>query len=122
PAAHRGSAEEIEDHWATLLADLGSTMSASTLHTVEGSESLRDGAAIQRLVSERHGKQRARLGWGRAELEREYEVMSEEVLAAVRRRSAVSEADLEAVLRVVDTFLADARRVSLTAFGSPGAG
>jgi PAS domain S-box-containing protein len=122
PSAHHQSAEEVEDHWATLLADLGSTMSAAALHTAEGPESLRDGAAIQRLVSERHGRQRQRLGWLRAEVEREYEVIGEEVIAAVRRRSAIAEGELEAVLRVVDTFLADARRVSLAAFDSPGEG
>ncbi|HWL39458.1 MAG TPA: hypothetical protein VNO75_04400, partial [Gemmatimonadaceae bacterium] len=47
------------------------------LGSTEGdrSELMRDGAEIQRNISERHGLQRYRLGWGEDALKREYQIL-----------------------------------------------
>src|SRR5215210_5998611 len=45
-----------------------------------------DGTAIQRTLGERHGKQRFRLGWREEELKRDFEILREELSAAIRRR------------------------------------
>ena len=53
----------------------------------EPNESVVDGSVIQRLVAERHGMQRARLGWTEQELIREFSILGEELADAVRRRA-----------------------------------
>jgi PAS domain S-box-containing protein len=45
---------------------------------------LRDGTDIQRVVFDRHGRQRSRLGWSRAALHREYQLLRELVDATLR--------------------------------------
>ena len=72
------SEAELEDHLATVLVELGREL--VSLDEGGGEPALlRDGSDIQRLVAERHGEQRARLGWGADELAREYRVVREEV-------------------------------------------
>jgi hypothetical protein len=53
----------------------------------EPGDDVQDGAAIQRVVAERHGAQRARLGWSEGEVRREYAILREELTAAVQRRT-----------------------------------
>ena len=87
PSAHAIDESLIEDHLASFLADLAGTL-AGLDHEADGRNAgLRDGTAIQRAISERHGAQRARLGWAESELRRELVILREEVDAAVRRRS-----------------------------------
>jgi hypothetical protein len=86
---------------------------------------MRDTSAIQRLVAERHGAQRARLGWGEDELRREFAVLREELAAAVRRRAPAQlrgptadarAGDAERALEVIDEFVGVAEAFSLTSF------
>jgi PAS domain S-box-containing protein len=86
PSARALTAAELSDHTATFLADLAQTLALIEAARGGPSDTLRDGTAIQRLVSERHGALRARLGWDVAELRREFQILREEVEAAVRRR------------------------------------
>jgi phage shock protein A len=59
-----------------------------------------DGAEIQLFVAERHGAQRARLGWSREALQREWSILREEIDQLIRRsagtlpESAVAEAQI----------------------------
>lgn len=87
PSAHSIDDSLIEDHLASFLADLAGTVSSLDVHGTEKEAGLRDGTAIQRAIAERHGVQRARLGWSEAELRREFVILREEVDAAIRRRS-----------------------------------
>ncbi|HEV7993289.1 MAG TPA: ATP-binding protein [Gemmatimonadaceae bacterium] len=76
----------IEDHLASFLADVASTLATVDLTANRPTESVVDGSVIQRLVAERHGMQRARLGWKEPELSREFQILREELGDAVRRR------------------------------------
>ena len=121
PSAHSIDDSLIEDHLASFLADLAGTVSSLDVAGTEKEAGLRDGTAIQRAIAERHGAQRARLGWSEAELRREFVILREEVDAAIRRRSRkpislVGDGDGEGVGRVhdlLDHFLVRAERLSV---------
>ena len=118
PSADTLSEAELEDHLATFLSDLAATFSGLDL-TSGDDGAVRDGTAIQRRVAERHGSQRRRLGWSEAEIRREFQILREEVVAAVKRRVHGRRAsDLEPVLMAVMDFVSSAERVSLSTFQS----
>ena len=77
PTALRMSEVQLQDHYRTWLADVAQAL--VVLGTTEGdrSELMRDGADIQRNISERHGLQRHRLGWREDALRREYQILRE---------------------------------------------
>ncbi len=92
-------------------------------------ESLRDGAAIQRIVAARHGAQRARLGWAESEVRREFTVLGEELAAAVRRRkpaaptAEAADGEAERAIEIIDKFLEFAEQISIESFrGVTGGG
>jgi len=85
-SAHGRPVYEVEDHLATFLADLAATVASVALGDDAPSEQVRDGSEIQRVVSQRHGAQRARLGWTEREVRREFVILEEELEAAIRRR------------------------------------
>ncbi len=87
PSAHDIDDSLIEDHLASFLADLAGTLASLDHDAEEKRAGLRDGTAIQRAIAERHGSQRARLGWSASELRREFVILREEVELAVRRRA-----------------------------------
>jgi len=79
------SAALIEDHLASFIADVASTLATVDLTANAPNASVVDGSMIQHLVAERHGMQRARLGWSEAELTRELAILGEELGSAIRR-------------------------------------
>ena len=117
PSARKVREEELEDHLATFLADVSQTLAMIDVPAGDPTEAILDSAAVQRAVAERHGVQRARLGWTADELAREYAILREEIEAAVRRRpprGGVLEADRTFIL--LDQVLASAERVALESF------
>jgi PAS domain S-box-containing protein len=116
PSAHALSEAELEDHLATFLSDLAATFSALDL-AMEDQEALRDGTAIQRTVSERHGSQRRRLGWAEDEIRREFQVLREEVASAIQRRVHRPRPDeVNEALDAVAEFIRSAERISLHSY------
>jgi hypothetical protein len=114
PHARLLSEADLEDHLATFLSDIAQTL--GTLDAAAGASpgALHDGTAIQRNIAERHGAQRARLGWQPDEIRREYHILKEELAAAVRRRvGRPRNAEVEEAIEVVDEALARAERISL---------
>jgi PAS domain S-box-containing protein len=117
PGANTLSEAELEDHLASFLADLAQTAGGMDLAAGTESEALRDGTAIQRAIAERHGRQRAGLGWGRDEVRREFQILREEVAAAVRRQVRRPDPEeVERLIGVLNGFLAGAERISLASF------
>lgn len=97
---------EVQDHNVTLLADLAQCLAVVAQGGVEADAMRRDGSAIQRTIARRHGAQRARMGWSERELVRDYEILREEVHAAVRRRVGRGGGnEVERALTILDRFV-----------------
>jgi PAS domain S-box-containing protein len=119
PTAHVLSEAELEDHLASFLSDLAATLSSIDLAAGAETEALHDGLAIQRAIAERHGDQRRRGGWSEPEVRREFDILRQEVAAAIRRRvNATLPQQLEDALDSVELFIRTAERVSLASFGT----
>jgi len=86
PSAHVVDEYVLEDHLATFLADIASTVASVRLDDDRPREQVHDGTAIQRVVSQRHGAQRARMGWTEREVRREFVILEEELSSAIHRR------------------------------------
>jgi hypothetical protein len=126
---HGISRAQVEDHTSTFLVDIGLALVALDEGGGEP-ELMKDGSEIQRLISERHGEQRARLGWSDADLRREFALLREEVERTVRAELRAggpegAEADVGAALEVFARLLDVAERVSIESLdrhGPDGAG
>ncbi|GJG85925.1 hypothetical protein tb265_11060 [Gemmatimonadetes bacterium T265] len=110
--AHTDAA--LEDHAATFVTDVALALRVLADGGGEPAALLRDGTAILGLIAERHGAQRARLGWSEAAVRREFVLLAEVMDAALAR--AVRPGDAAALGRARDAvrhLLAQAERVSL---------
>ena len=118
PSATRLDRVQLQDHTTTFLVEIGLAM--VTLDEAGGEPALmRDGTEIQRVISERHGSQRARLGWAEDELRREFQLLREIVAPLVRaevRERAEVEVDVDVALGVMDRLLQQAEVVSLRGY------
>ena len=116
----RGAASEaaLEDHLGTLLTDVARTLVLIEQTGGASSQALRDGTEIQRVLAERHGAQRAALGWGEADLVREMELLRHEITAALRAGAAdvpigtAGPMDVDGALGVVERLLRHVARAS----------
>jgi PAS domain S-box-containing protein len=116
----RGLAEcDVENHTVTLVADMAACLGAIEDARGAPSEAVREGGAIQGLIAERHGAQRARLGWAEAEVRREFAILGEELAAGVRRGVGASDdVELDPALELLDGFVARAERACLRGYGA----
>ncbi len=85
PMAAGLQATQVTNHLSTLLADFGASLVSIGDAAGEPSRVLGDTLDMQRLVAERHGAQRARLGWTEASLRREFGIIREELERVVHR-------------------------------------
>jgi hypothetical protein len=112
-AAHDLDRAQLEDHMATALVEAG----LSLLALGEGGGELallRDGTDIQRVVFDRHGRQRSRLGWSRAALHREYQILRELVDATLRGSLPPhEEGTVDETMAVLRQLLEQAERISM---------
>ena len=97
---------QVTDHLSTLLADIAGALIVVEEAAGEPSALLADAMEIQRLVAERHGAQRARLGWTEAALRREFMIIREE-LERVVRKSVPAQGSLKAAdaVAIVNRFV-----------------
>jgi PAS domain S-box-containing protein len=109
PGAAALSDAELEDHLGTLITEVARAL--VLMGDVDGASSraLRDGTEIQRVLAERHGAQRAALGWSATAHQRELALLRELVERTVRGALG-GEDDGDGVVAVVDRLLAFAER------------
>lgn len=114
---HTGvSDQDLEDHAITFVTDTGLALRTLGETVSEPAELLRDSRAILAVVAERHGAQRARLGWTEAAVAREFVLLREVIDAAVRRAAGPTGASASGrALAVIAQLLAQAERMSLGA-------
>jgi signal transduction histidine kinase len=86
PAAAQLRFSHVADHTGALIADVAESLIALEESRGNPTPLLEDGAEIQRLIADRHGAQRARLGWTEEMLRRECEILAQEVERALHRR------------------------------------
>jgi hypothetical protein len=79
PGAATVGDAELEDHLGTLLVELARALVLIEAEGGETTRTLRDGTEIQRVLAERHGAQRAALGWSEADHKREFAILREEI-------------------------------------------
>jgi len=79
---------QVADHFPALLADIAGALIVIEELRGQPSPLLADATEIQRLVSDRHGIQRQRLGWNEAALRREFMIVREELERVVRSASS----------------------------------
>ena len=105
---------QVADHMSTLLADIAGALIVIEEAGGEQSPLLADAMEIQRLVAERHGAQRARLGWTEAPMRREFMIIREE-LERVVRRAVPPQGPLEpaSAVATVNRFLDQAEYISV---------
>lgn len=112
----------LEDHAMSFLSDLFQSLvvleNAEELENADESELQADGSKIQRLISELHGRQRHRLGWTEHALEREYQILREEVDSLVRRHAPDPDraGDFSWAIDVLNRRLNSARAASVAAY------
>lgn len=75
---------QVADHLSTLLVDIAAALMVVGEAGGDSASLLADTMAIQRLIAERHGQQRAGLGWTEASMRREFMIIREELERVVR--------------------------------------
>ncbi|HEX8360261.1 MAG TPA: ATP-binding protein [Longimicrobium sp.] len=120
PGAAGIDSAQLENHVATFLLDTGKSL--ITLDEGRGDpELMQDGTSIQRVIAERHGEQRRRIGWSADHLRREFVLLREEVEGLITREvGGRSVPELAAALAVLYRLLDRAERNGLRAFGATG--
>jgi signal transduction histidine kinase len=122
PAASELRFSQLADHVSTLIADVAGTLTVLEDSEGQPSQLLEDGADIRRMIAERHGQQRARLGFTEEAMRREYAVLRDEMHRAIDR--CFSHHDQESVAEastVVARLLDQAERSSVQALLQAGA-
>ena len=105
---------QVTDHLSTLLADIAGTLLVVEEAGGDSSPLLADAMEIQRLVAERHGAQRARLGWTEAPLRREFMIIREELERVVRRAvPPAGSLSVEDALAAVNKFIDQAEYIGV---------
>ena len=113
PAANALKFSQLSDHIPSYLADLGAMLIAIEEAAGQPSGHLVDGTEIQRLIADRHGAQRARLGWSADALRYEYRLLREEVTRVISRRArAIHESAISESLTILNRVIEQAEEVS----------
>ena len=114
---------QLADHIGTFLADVASALVIIEEFGGQPSPLLADAAEIQRLVSERHGVQRARLGWTESSMRREFMIIREELQRVVQRGFRNGRhLQVEDAIAVLERFIDQAEFVTVRALEAGRAG
>ena len=110
PSARAMQPAELEDHQASLLGDLAQSLIIIGETGPDAIDLMRDGSAIQHVVAEHHGRRRHRQGWTEDALQRDCEILQQEVEQAIRLHAPPGD---EEALRVLLGLLDRAQKVAL---------
>ena len=117
PGAKTLKFSQLADHYPSFLADLGGMLITIEEGAGQPSALIADGAEIQRIVSEKHGAQRARLGWSAEHIRREYAILKDELGRTIRRRArAIPDSSVDDGLVILSRVLEQAEEASLRGF------
>jgi signal transduction histidine kinase len=117
PGARILKFSQLADHYPSFLADLGGMLVTIEEGGGQPSALIADGVEIQRFVAERHGTQRARLGWDQEDVRREYALLRDELGRLIRRRArAIPDATIDEALVILNRVLDQAEEASLRGF------
>jgi hypothetical protein len=107
---------QLAGHVGPLVADIARVLIAVEEARGQPSSLVADGFEIQRLVAERHGMHRARLGWSQETLSREWRILHEEIDRVIRRRAqGLPETALSEALLLIERFLVQAEEIGARA-------
>jgi signal transduction histidine kinase len=107
---------QLADHIGTFLADVAGALVIIEESGGQPSPLLADATEIQRLVSERHGTQRATLGWTESAMRREFMIIREELERVVQRGFRQGrKLQVEDAIAVLERFIDQAEFVSVRA-------
>lgn len=110
---------QISDHFAAMLSDVGGALVVMEEAGGSASPMLADAVEIQRLISERHGTQRQRLGWNESSVRREFMIVREELERVVRNASEFGDPlPVEDGLAVIGGFLDQAEYIAVRALNA----
>jgi PAS domain S-box-containing protein len=82
----------VRDHACTVIAEIANAAMVLSQTKGRATDLLRDGSEIQRLLAELHGAQRYRLGWTEAQIAKDVDTLSEELVDATRSLREVESA------------------------------
>ncbi|MDQ4080796.1 MAG: HAMP domain-containing histidine kinase, partial [Gemmatimonadota bacterium] len=113
PAAATLRFSRLANQCAAYVADVAALLIAAEEARGQPSAVIADASELQRFVASRHGVQRAKLGYSREALAREWAIVREEIERAIRRAaSSVPEPALGEALALVERFIEQARQIS----------
>jgi hypothetical protein len=115
PAASRLSFSQVASHVPALIADVAESLIVLEDSGGHPTPLMQDGVEIQRLIAERHGAQRARLGWTEETLRRECEILAEEVERALRHRLGGAGGRTDEAIAVIRRQLDEVSRIGIKA-------
>jgi hypothetical protein len=102
-----------------MLADVGGALVVMEETRGQTSPTLADSVEIQRLISERHGAQRQRLGWTESALRREFMIVREEVEKVVRKAAEPDDSTtLEDRIAIIGGFLDQSEYIAVRALNA----
>lgn len=114
--AHLLRTSQVAGHVTAYVADVASVLAAIEEARGQPSQIVTDGAGIQIHIAERHGAQRARLGWSPEALAREWAILCEEIERIIRRNArSLQEAAIPEALIVIERLTEQARDHSIRA-------
>jgi hypothetical protein len=113
PTAETLRFSRLANQAAAYVADVAAVLIAAGEARGQPSTVIADASELQRFVAERHGLQRAKLGYSREALAREWTILREQIERVIRRAaSAVPEPALSEALALVERVIDQARQIS----------
>lgn len=113
PAAETLRFSRLANQAAAYVADVAAVLIAAEEARGQPSTVIADASELQRFVADRHGLQRAKLGYSRAALTREWAILREEIERVIRHASSsVPEPAVGEALALVERAIDQARQIS----------